>query len=488
MVYEVLRINEVTYKKEDVTMLKNFNLSVLKGEILGLLPIDLYGLDELIEIIQHNSKLFYGYVYYMDRCVNSWKGSTGSTNRVTVVQNGMSLIKEQSVLTNIFVLRQGFKQKILDKKLLKKQLKPFFEEIGTDISPDALVESLSAYEKVVVEILKGIIAGSHLIILREVASTIGEEEFKKLKKILEYYSSKGISFIYISLHFEELRQVCKKVAVMISSTIAVYLEGDNLIKGTPKALYTDYYEKVDKKVKKPYIKENKKVLAELKRLGKNNEIDICIYEGECLVIQNHNISIYDEIIEMLKGERKGNFYLYGKEISFSDSKIAFVRSVAVQSMIFEDLSVFDNLVIGANKELEKRFWNKKIKKLVIEEYIREFGNDIFNKELLELSAIDKLELIYGRVMLRKPKVAFLEQPYRSTDLNSRYRLWELQKKLLKKGITLVIIAVNMADALTIADRVVKIGVDGRIREYYKDEFAKMPGDLPWVEVYENSNK
>ena len=40
---EVLRLEQVTYKEKDVTLLQDFDLSIFEGEVMGLLPVDSYG-------------------------------------------------------------------------------------------------------------------------------------------------------------------------------------------------------------------------------------------------------------------------------------------------------------------------------------------------------------------------------------------------------------------------------------------------------------
>ena len=45
---EVLRLERVTYRHDNTTILNNFSMSMMKGEIMGLQPLETYGLDELL--------------------------------------------------------------------------------------------------------------------------------------------------------------------------------------------------------------------------------------------------------------------------------------------------------------------------------------------------------------------------------------------------------------------------------------------------------
>lgn len=59
------------------------------------------------------------------------------------------------------------------------------------------------------------------------------------------------------------------------------------------------------------------------------------------------------------------------------------------------------------------------------------------------------------------------------------------KKLLNKGIAVVILAVNMADALSLADRVVRIDKKTSVTEYERKNFGMLPVNIPWKALYDD---
>ena len=68
-----------------------------------------------------------------------------------------------------------------------------------------------------------------------------------------------------------------------------------------------------------------------------------------------------------------------------------------------------------------------------------------------------------RILLEKPEVVFMVQPFKHAGTPHRMQVWELQTLLLERGISIVILAMNMSDSLTIADRVIRISrVDGKM--------------------------
>ena len=146
-------------------------------------PVNRVGLAAFIRLLRQNLPLHYGYVYYQEKMVNHWRFPTMKYNRISVIQNRSCLAEGLTVADNVFVLRQGFRKRIVQPKVLRQQLQPFLEEIGVEISSDAYVDELSAFERLVVELLKAVVAGNRLIVMDDIGTFVSDRELKKLHEI-----------------------------------------------------------------------------------------------------------------------------------------------------------------------------------------------------------------------------------------------------------------------------------------------------------------
>lgn len=124
---EILRMEHVTYREQGVTQLENFSMSIQAGEILGLLPVNRYGVSTLIRLLRQNLPLHYGYIYYREKMINQWRFSDYSMNRISVIQNKSCLTERLTVADNVFVLRPGFKKHLIQPKVLKRDWRPFWK-------------------------------------------------------------------------------------------------------------------------------------------------------------------------------------------------------------------------------------------------------------------------------------------------------------------------------------------------------------------------
>lgn len=493
---EVLRLEDVTYKKDNTIIFRNMMLYIMSGEIVGLEPLNTYGMDELFDVIINNPPLYHGYVYYLEHCVNSWKETKHGRNRICMIDSESSLVNGLNVVTNVFTLRSGFGKEILNENMLAAQLQPFLDEIGVDIDPFVPVEKLSVYKRVLVEILRAVVAGYRLIIIREISTVISEAELEKLYQIMRYYSGKGFSFLYVSFHFEEIQQICSRSFVMSDGKIDMVLDKQQIRQGIDKVYFLDYYNHVSHRVRNRKHDFNREVLEVRDMTGRYLEhFRFQVYQGECLVIQSLDTKLYMEFLEIFEKESRidgARIFIDGEEVKdYRSRQVAFLKEKPSETMLFQELTVCDNLCIGLDGKIPVIWRRKKIRKSVQEEYYRIFQEDIFDKTVSDLTDEQKMRVVYMRVLLEKPKVVFIVQPFKHVGIAGRMLAWELQTLLLERGISIVILAMNMSDSLTIADRVIRVSrVNGKMRtkELTPEQFGELPIYLPWVGLLDEIEK
>ena len=119
---EILRLEKIITAENGVIILNHFNLHIFRGEIMGLIAINLHGLESLIELIGRNVHLYYGSVYFCENLVNSYAHSSLTRNRVAVIEKQFRLIENLTVADNIYVMRRGFKKYIINSKTLNSTL------------------------------------------------------------------------------------------------------------------------------------------------------------------------------------------------------------------------------------------------------------------------------------------------------------------------------------------------------------------------------
>ena len=482
---EVLRLSEVTCVEQGVVQLEDFCLNVFAGEIVGLLHRSGHGVSALLDLLRFNLPLRAGSVYYREQLVNSWRAPGRHENRIAVIQNKSSLVGDLTVADNIFVLRPGFRSWLVRPQVLAGQVQPVLDSIGVNVRADALVSSLSPFERVAVELVKAVLMGSKLIVLREIGTIISDEELERLHTLVRRYADEGFAFLYISYHYEELMQICDRTAVYSNGRIIKVLtlkDGDALYNG-------DYLARVQEQRRQSPDARRGPCALELRELrgGDMRGLSLTAAQGECVVVQDMQNLVFDDLIAVLTGEREadsGDILLGGKPFTPHPTReLAIIRELPDVSMIFPEMSCLDNLCMTVDHRLPEIWRNRRVREGLRKEWSQRLGEDAFTLYPDRMSRRQRYDVVYQRVLLQKPRVVVCVQPFRGAYLDTRMHILELLEELLQSGAAVVILAVNLADTFTLADRLVRVQRGATCEVYERSEFDRLPFCAPWLNLY-----
>ena len=161
-----------------------------------------------------------------------------------------------------------------------------------------------------------------------------------------------------------------------------------------------------------------------------------------------------------------------------------IQELPTETMIYEEMSYFDNLCMNMDHRVNGVWYQKGIRKSIKHEYKDLLGEDVFDSNVKYLSAKQKYDLVYTRIYLQQPKVVLCIQPFKNAEVSLRSHIWELLERFLSRKIAVIIMAVNLADSLALADRLIRIK-HGSVQEVYdKEDFLKLPIHTPWLHLYQ----
>ncbi|MBQ8969770.1 MAG: hypothetical protein IJ073_00435 [Lachnospiraceae bacterium] len=187
--------------------------------------------------------------------------------------------------------------------------------------------------------------------------------------------------------------------------------------------------------------------------------------------------------EETKG-RYGSFYAGERPVDLTKTrKAALLTERPDKAMLFPEMSYSDNLLFTIDHRVPYVRRMRGVVKSARQELSGILGKEAFNKRIPELTQWERIQLVYARVILQKPEIVFCIQPFKGADLSTRLLIWELQELLLKKGITVVVLTLNMADALSLADRVIEIVEHSQVTQTLRRDFGSLSEDIPWSRLF-----
>ena len=168
---------------------ENLSFQLFSGESLMFLSLDKAIPKDLIIALNAEKEPYYG-------CVKSYENKMKTVPKIWMAGDGSSLIEGQSVLTNLFVYQQEYSHFLLRNKELIAMYKDLFFELSKEIPYHEQVEALEEKQRILVEIMKGMIAGARVFALWEVH--LGKEDEKELYAYIEKWKKEGYAFLFFS--------------------------------------------------------------------------------------------------------------------------------------------------------------------------------------------------------------------------------------------------------------------------------------------------
>ena len=455
---EVFRMERVTYQEKGMEELADCNLHIFSGEILGLIPLNSHGLSSLLEVITNNLPLVFGFVFLREKLINSWRDPHPHHNPIGLIQSKSQLVEGLSLADNVFVLRSGFRAWYIQSKLLQAQLLPFFEKFGIVVPPEEHPESLTPFQRVVVELIRAMVAGYRLIILYDISAFLGEGELAQLHGILRQCVAEGFSFLYVSSQPEDLSRIADRISVFGNGRILKTVETG--------AELSDVLEKIAGipcgAKDADLLEAGTPPVLQVKGLSLDSmeNLSFHVYAGECLVLQDGNNRVTEELLKILTGDRVpegGQLWLEEKICNpVGNREFAIIQEQPSQTMVFPRLSYFDNLFMTSDHHLPGLWSNRRMQHRLAKEYGARNGAELFNRPVEQLSETEKYDLVYNRILLQKPKVVFCVRPFKGADMELREHIRGLLLQMRKKKIAVVLLTANADEAFGIADRVIRI--------------------------------
>lgn len=125
-------------------------------------------------------------------------------------------------------------------------------------------------------------------------------------------------------------------------------------------------------------------------------------------------------------------------------------------MVFPGLNYLENLCFTMDHRMKALWRSGRVKRGLRRAYAEWLGEDLLDRRVEDLTEAERCELVYRRILLQRPDVVFCVQPFRMADVALRMSIWRLLEELLDRGVAVVILAVNLADSLSLADRLIRV--------------------------------
>lgn len=191
----------------------------------------------------------------------------------------------------------------------------------------------------------------------------------------------------------------------------------------------------------------------------NKDIDLTIMEGEVHTLLGENGAGKSTLMNILIGlyqPTRGNIYLHGEKVKIDSPSKAVkfgIGMVHQHFMLVEAMTVFENIILGTDKDKSIFIKKDAIKKEILE-LAEKYGLDIeIDKEITEISVGEQQRVEILKALYRGAELLILDEPTAAlTDIEVE-GLFKIIRKLKDENKSVVFISHKMREVLEISDRI-----------------------------------
>jgi ribose transport system ATP-binding protein len=211
----LLRTIGIGKEFSSVPVLKDINLEIIRGEILGIIGENGAGKSTLMKIFSGIYTPTSGELQFEGQKAAIPDPLSAKNLGISILPQEFNLVKDLTVYDNVFLGSEVRKRSgLLDKKGMMQRTSELLRELEVEIKPDEKIENLSTAQKQMVEICKAVAMDAKLLIMDEPTTVLTRFEIDILFNLMRRLQRQGTTIIYISHKLKEVRAICDRVVVL----------------------------------------------------------------------------------------------------------------------------------------------------------------------------------------------------------------------------------------------------------------------------------
>ena len=220
MAKELVRMENITKTFGRIQALKNIDLTVADGEIVGLVGDNGAGKSTLIKILVGALQADPGArIFFKGREVTIEKPIDAINLGIESIYQDSSLVNELNVPRNLFLGREPVKRlgpfRYLDMATMRHEAEGLLKQIGIKkVDLNAPISRMSGGERQSIAIARAMYFEKDLIILDEPTNHLGIEESQSVLDFVVKAKQKGHSSIFITHNIHHIYQVADRIVVI----------------------------------------------------------------------------------------------------------------------------------------------------------------------------------------------------------------------------------------------------------------------------------
>jgi simple sugar transport system ATP-binding protein len=222
---DVLRVEHIAKRFGPVTALRDVNLHLKKGEVLGLLGDNGAGKSTLVKIIAGFQKQDAGRMFLHGQPYEPKSVDDARAHGVETVYQDLALIDELSVYHNLFLRRERTMKPLplLNNREMKREARTALDQIGINIPRiDVSVARLSGGQRQAIAVARVAYSDADILLLDEPLAAMGVKEGAQILDLVARLKEEGrVSIVMILHNYVQVFEACDRVSLIQDGVITL---------------------------------------------------------------------------------------------------------------------------------------------------------------------------------------------------------------------------------------------------------------------------
>ncbi|HEX6300205.1 MAG TPA: sugar ABC transporter ATP-binding protein [Acidimicrobiia bacterium] len=461
----ILEIEGVSKRFDATQALKDVSMTLLPGEVHGLVGENGAGKSTLIKIMTGIHNADEGTMTLDGEAFVPQDAADAQLHGVAAIYQEPSIFPDLTVAENIFVGHQD-RGWLVNWKTMMSDAEGILATLDIDTDPAMPAAGLTVAGQQAVEIAKAISLDTRVLIMDEPTAALSAHEVQRLFNQVRRLKESGVAVLFITHRLEELFEVCDRLSVFrdgqhISTRPMSEATEESIVREMVGRDPSDFFSRGEHPEGEVMLRVDSLDVA-----GKFADVTFEVRRGEVFGLAGLVGAGRTEVALALFGitpAERGTIELEGRRISVQSPNEALAHGIAYLSEDRRSLGLSLDQSVSANITLATL--DRYTTSLGMVDRTAELEDARALREQLDIKTPD-LDTPVGnlsggnqqKTMLAKwlntePKVLILDEPTRGIDVGAKADVHGFIDDLARSGIAIILISSDLPEVLAMSDRV-----------------------------------
>ena len=484
----ILELRGATKEYRGVPAVRDVSFALAKGEVHALLGENGAGKSTLTKMLAGVIAPTRGEILMDGQPIVLADPAAALRQGIAMVYQETSLVPSLSVAQNLYLGDAKPFNRLRGIYIAGQQ---FLQSLNFPVDPTAMVSSLGAGQKQMVEIARAVHHNARVIIFDEPTGTLTPEEKHQFFSLVERLRGRGVSIVFISHAVEEALQIADRITILRDGEHVVTDDARNFDRArivqamVGRVLSGELYGAAGRREVRP---PGRKVLS-VQNLSMGTMVrntSFSVFAGQVTGIFGLIGSGRTETAKVIAGVLKRDFFhggrvtLDGRPVRYRVPRpavrdgIVYVTEDRKVEGFFETMSIAQNIYMGSMAAGRGRSATVDLAemKALADEMTKALNVRAISADarVIELSGGNQQKVVVAKSLVQRPKLIFFDEPTRGVDVGAIAEIHQLINRLADEGLAVVVISSYLPEVRQLSDRIL-VSRQGRIVEEFSGSAA-----------------